>query len=214
MDKKEIVDLNKLPSNSRKMKLVESSNDQPSIDKVPTSKIISGKVIKQKRSIIDRFAETFFGDDAKTVGLYVIWDVLIPAAKTTISEMVQTGLDMLLFGEKQKRNTRDNRTFVSYGSFYNKGPGERERNSSFRRSTAKVIDNIIFESRSEAEEVLEAMAELINTYGYVSLSDFYSLVGEESEYTDEKYGWTNMIRARVERVRGGYIINMPRAMAL
>ena len=141
-------------------------------------------------------------------------DVLIPAAKNTVSDMVQTGIDMLLFGERRSRGT-SNRTksFVSYGSYYSRGPGERERLPA-RSRYHQTTDDIVLESREEAEEVLEAMAELIDSYGSASVSDFLALVGEESEYTDDKYGWTNLVRARVDRVRGGYIIVLPKAGAI
>jgi hypothetical protein len=55
---------------------------------------------------------------------------------------------------------------------------------------------------------------LIDTYGIVSVADFYDLVGITGNYTDNKYGWNNIHSASIVRVREGYMIKLPRALAL
>lgn len=60
-----------------------------------------------------------------------------------------------------------------------------------------IIDTIIFDSKSDAEEVLEQMNDLISRYGYVSVSDFYELCGLSSRYTDNMYGWDNISNAKI-----------------
>lgn len=75
-------------------------------------------------------------------------------------------------------------------------------------------DDIILESRGEAEDVLERMDELIATYQLVSVADFYDLVGVSGNYTDNKYGWTDIRNASVIRVRDGYMIKLPKALPL
>ena len=73
---------------------------------------------------------------------------------------------------------------------------------------------IILESRGEAEDVLERMDELIATYQVVSVADFYDLVGVSGNYTDNKYGWTDIRNASVIHVRDGYMIKLPKALPL
>ena len=75
-------------------------------------------------------------------------------------------------------------------------------------------DNIILSSRGEAEDVLMKMDELMDTYGLVRVADLYDLVGITGNYTDNKYGWTNIRNAEIVRVRDGYMIKMPRAVAI
>ena len=65
-----------------------------------------------------------------------------------------------------------------------------------------------------AEDVLERMDELIATYQVVSVADFYDLVGVSGNYTDNKYGWTDIRNASVIRVRDGYMIKLPKALPL
>ena len=75
-------------------------------------------------------------------------------------------------------------------------------------------DIIVLETRSEAEEVIQRMDELIDMYGVVSVADMYDLVGVSCNYTDTKYGWTNIRSAEPVRVRDGYIIKLPKALPI
>ena len=69
-------------------------------------------------------------------------------------------------------------------------------------------------SRGEAEDVLMRMDELMETYGLVRVADLYDLVGITGNYTDNKYGWTNIRNAEIVRVNNGYMIRMPRAVPI
>ena len=62
------------------------------------------------------------------------------------------------------------------------------------------------------EEVLDKMFELLDTYQFVSVADLYDLVGVTGNYTDNKYGWTNLRGAEPVRMRdGGYALKLPKA---
>lgn len=82
------------------------------------------------------------------------------------------------------------------------------------RDTDTKADAFIFESRNEAERVLNAMKELIEQYGIVTVSDVHDLCNTDSVYTDSKYGWTNLGEAEVIRVRAGYKLSLPIALPL
>ena len=59
------------------------------------------------------------------------------------------------------------------------------------------------------------MDELIATYGIASVADWYDLVGADSDYTDNNYGWTDIQSATIVRTRNGdYMIKMPKAFPL
>ena len=73
---------------------------------------------------------------------------------------------------------------------------------------------MVLETRGEAEDVLSRMDELIDTYGVVSVADLYDLVGISCNYTDNKYGWTNLRNAEPVRVRDGYMLKLPKALPI
>jgi hypothetical protein len=71
------------------------------------------------------------------------------------------------------------------------------------------FDEIVLDKRVEAEEVLDRMDAWIDKYDSVSVADFYEMCGVSSNYTDNKYGWTDLRGAAIQHVRGGYLIKLP-----
>lgn len=187
------------------------------IEKKKLEPVVKGNVKQQKRSFGKRMAELFLGDDTLSVRDYIVHDILIPTIKNTITDVITSSLEMTLFGERRSRSniSRDrNRSYVSYSS-YSKPDRERERERPrYERNSHHNFDDIIFESRPEAEEVLSHLADLVADYGVASVADFYDLSGLDSQYTDNKHGWTNLRDAHTDRVRNGYIIRFPRTKPL
>lgn len=73
----------------------------------------------------------------------------------------------------------------------------------------KNVDNILFDSRETAENVLEESKEIINKYGFVTIADMYDLAGLDAPYTGQKYGWVDLKEAKIIRVRQGYELVLP-----
>jgi len=179
--------------------------------------VVTGKVIKQKKSLGKKFSETFFGDESISVKDYVIHDVIVPAFKNLLWDTVSGSLEMRLFGER-RTNTRNynrngSKTYTSYSSYYS---NRDDRGSSHAKSARSRhdFDDILFDTRGEAEDVLSHLVDLTIDYGMASVADFYDLSGLESQFTDQKYGWTNLRDACTDRVRNGYIIRLPQARPL
>lgn len=178
-------------------------------------KVVTGKVVTKKKSGFSKFAGEFISEDAKNIKSYVIGDVLIPAFKKAISDIITDGIDMILYGGNgRSRSGRSNADRVSYRSYYDdRKPSDRLTTSRYS-SNSYSYDDIILDSRGEAEEVLARMDELMDTYGLVRVADLKDLVGITGSYTDNKYGWTNIRNAEIVHVRDGWMIKMPRAVAI
>lgn len=193
-------------SNSYRSREAQAKEREKKVEKV-----VTGKVITKKKSGFRKFAEEFISEDAKNVKSYVFGEVLIPAIKKAISDIVTDGIDMILYGESRrggKRSTVDRVSYRSYSDY------SRPRDARPVSSARYSYDDIILDSRGEAEEVLARMDELMDTYGLVRVADLYDLVGISGDYTDNKYGWTSLRSAEVVRVREGYTIKMPRAIPI
>lgn len=203
------------PSNSYKSKEKKEKALEEEKADVHVEKIVKGTVKKQKRSTLSKIHDEFGGDDAQSIGRYILYDVLIPAFKDTLFKIIQDGTSRALFGEGERPNNirQDrSRSYVSYSRYYDDRPKERR----FARATLADynMDNFIFETRDEAEDVLSAMVDLVSDYNQVSVADLYSLVGSDSAYTDQKWGWDNLSRAYVRRTRSGYQLVLPRVILL
>lgn len=182
--------------------------------KLPEKKIepvVKGKVTKKKNNV-RKLTDTFVSEDIQNVKSYVLMDVLVPAIKKAISDIVTNGIDMILYGESGRSTRKTNASTVSYRNYYDNRRDDRY--SSSRTRTGYSYDDVVLETRSEAEDVLTRMDELIDTYGVVSVADMYDLVGISCNYTDNKYGWTNLRNAEPVRVRDGYMLKLPKALPI
>ena len=180
-------------------------------EKKKVEKVVNGKVITKKKNKFSKFKDIFISEDLSNVKNYILLDVVAPHVKKAVSDIITTGIDMILYGGPRKDSRRSDLDRVSFRR-YDKIDDRRTSYASTRRGYS--LDDIILDSRSEAEEVLTKMDELIATYGMVSVADLCELVGITCQYTDHKYGWTNTRSASYDRVREGYILRLPRAMPL
>lgn len=197
--------------NSHKSK----EEQRESVPDKKVEKIIAGTVKSKKKNEIQKFADVFISEDVTNVKSYILLDVLVPAIKKAISDIVTNGIDMILYGGSNRTKSNSAASKVSYRNYYEKGNDQRGYGSSNGRTkTGYNYDDIILDNRGEAEDVLSRMDELISTYGVVSVADLYDLVGVTGNYTDNKYGWTDIRSAQVVRVRDGYLIKLPKALPL
>ena len=213
------MDEEKFPANTH-----TSKGRGPKEEKV-VEKVVVGTVSRRKKPLSRRLAEVFVADDAQSVGGYILFDVLIPAAKDVIADVVSQAVERTLFGGARSTSRRTGLrpqgtgTHVSYnrystGSPWNRGQRE-ERPSPSRRSRASHdFDEIILATRGEAEEVIDRLFDLIARYEQATVSDLYELVGIEAKFTDEKWGWTDIRGAGVTRISNGYLLDLPRPESL
>lgn len=188
------------------------SKEQLAIPDKKVEKVVQGAVKAKKKTGIDKFKDNFISEDAANIKSYIVMDVLIPAAKKAIDDIVKNGIDMILYGGNDRSNRRPSE-YVSYDRRYSDRGSDRYRTADRARS-GYSYDDVILETRGEAEDVLARMDELIDTYGMVSVADLYDLVGITGNYTDNKYGWKNIRNAEPVRVRDGYMLRLPKATTL
>lgn len=72
-------------------------------------------------------------------------------------------------------------------------------------------ENYSFPSLEEACETLDSINEQIELFGELTIADFKSISGYDSDIhsQDYDYGWTDISEASVENSIGGYYIDMP-----
>ena len=195
-------------ANSHKVREEQKRENNEVVERKKIEPVAKAKT--KKKSEIKKFTDVFIAEDVTSVKNYIINDVLIPAAKKAISDIVTNGIDMILYGEARgKDRRRDSGSRVSYTKYYER---DRDRDYDRRRDRRSVYDydDIILDTRREADDVLNRMDDLIDAYGMVSVADLYDLVGVSGNYTDNKYGWTNLRNAEVRRTRDGYLSSSPR----
>ena len=179
--------------------------------------VSKGSVVKKKRTVADKFKDAFLGE-SENLGDYIMYDVLVPAFRDTVSEM-GFGIIERLFGNGRSSRSRGSvvrdrgRSYVSYNSPSRRDRDDRrdiDRGSRARHS----FDNVVFANKWEAEDVLAHLVDMILEYGEATVRSFYELSNIEADYTDDRYGWTNLRDAYVDRTRNGYVIVFPQTRPL
>lgn len=195
--------------NSHKSK-EEKATEAPTKEK-RVQKVVNGKV-KTKKNEGRKLASMFISEDAANVKSYIVLDVLIPAIKKAILDIVTDGADMILYGGSGS-NKRKSGNKISYRSYYDDKKDDR-RDSGLRSKGRFDYDDLVFDSRGECEAVREQMVDVIDTYGFVTVADMYDMADLPAPYTSSKYGWTSIRTAETVRVRDGYVLKLPKAMPI
>ena len=196
------------PSNSIKEK---SDKPERKLERVTT-----GVAKTKKKGEMRKVKDVFISEDVNKIKSYVLLDVLVPAIKKAISDIVTNGIDMILYGEaRYDRRSNTPGAKVSYSSYYVSGNNNDKRDYNRPRNTGFDYDDLVFASRGDAEAVLSAMEDAIERYGFVSILDMYDLAEvSTSNYTLGNYGWKNLRNSKTVPVRDGYVIKLPKAEPL
>lgn len=179
-------------------------------------RVTSAEAVRRKKSLGKQFKETFVGGDAKSALHYVIFGVMLPAAKDTLVEAASQGFERLIFGETRSRRGMRNPAagpsgYVSYDQLKSAARSPMpQRQISKRARSRHDFDEIVLASRTEAEEVIDRLFDLVSRYDAATVADLYELTGLSSTHSDHKWGWTDLRGATVSRLRNsGYLLDLP-----
>lgn len=191
------------------------NDENKKADKPQVKKVIKGSASVKKKSEMSKIASTIISEECKSIKEYAIYDVVIPVLKDTISQLVKGSIDMLFYGEVRSSSSRGrsstNASRVSYRDYYDDGRRD-DRRDDRRLSSRTSYDNIAFDYKEDAEEVLNAMDDIMEQFGVVRVADLFEMAGLSGNgYTDQNYGWTNIRASKIERGRDGkYYLKMTR----
>lgn len=193
------------PSNSNKLR-------EEAVEEKRVNKVIEGGAKIKKKSAVKRFLDGLAPGDDQTIGSYILSEICVPLIKKGISEAV----DSILYpgGSNRYRGVTRNESYTSYYNRPNSGRRSSERVESARRYDRR--ETVIIPSRGEAEKVLIEMEKCLDHYGLVRVTDFNEMVGITGNWTDHRYGWTDLMDARIERLRdgSGFEIKLPRPLPI
>lgn len=200
------------------MENYKSNSDKERYERKSEKKIepvIIGTAKTRKKKESHKFTDIFVAEDVNNVKSYILMEVIIPTVKKAISDVITTGIDMLLYGESDRNKKSSLSSKVSYRNYYEQDSKRVRAGSINNKRNSFDYDDILFDNRGDAESVLDAMNDIISLYGVVSVSDFYELARVPNDnFTMNNYGWTYIGSATAVRVREGYILKLPRAIPL
>lgn len=199
------------PSNSKLPKTQAHAKETPK----KVEKVVVNEVVTRKKSLGKRLSETFLGDNLRNAFEYVMYEVLVPSAKDTVADMMSQGTERILFNEVRSTSRRGYSRGASERTPYHRinssrreEPRDRERTR--RARSTHNFDEFILKTRAEALEVIDLLRIRVEKYDFATVANLYDMLGETGEYTDTRWGWTDLSRADIIKVNQGYLLDLPR----
>lgn len=173
--------------------------------------VVKKGAVKVRTNNTRKFADVFVSGDIDNVKDYLLNDVVFPALKKLLFDSIKDGAEMLIFGKTGRGSRTSTTNYVSYNYT---GSRDRDYSRDNRSSNRFDFENLVFDSKGEAEAVLTEMHAILAEYKIVRVLDLYDMCQRTPPYTSQNYGWTNLDRAETVRVREGYILKLPKAMPI
>ena len=199
-------------------KRAREEQQKPKVEDKQIEKVVTGEVVVQKRGLGRKIKDLFVAADFKSVVGYVMYDVMIPAARNLIVESATKGVERMMFGEaasSRHRSIYGPGPRVTYNRPVQRGGSplmpQGGRPQLPRNTSRRTEDDIILVDRGEAELVLERLNDIIDTYQVASVADLKDLLGIVADHTDHKWGWVGLAGSRIHQVREGYLLDLPPA---
>lgn len=134
---------------------------------------------------------------------WIVYDWAIPLAKAALMD----ALSKILFNQPYSprggaSSSRSNPYWSSY------------RSPRTQQDIRDVSHDFIFDTREEAQDVLDHARDWCSRAGTMTLADFCRIAGLTPEPGDVEYGWYNFSGARVCSYGDSWCIEMPRVRRL
>lgn len=199
--------------NSHKYK--EQQKENAATEEKRVQKVVKNPV-KTKTNELRKFTDIFISEDVANVKDYIFMDVLVPAIKKAIYDIVTNGIDMFLYGGSGRgKSNSPSGAKVNYRNYYDqKTPSNYRGSENTKSRNGFEYEDIVFSNRGDAEAVKQGLQAAIGRYGIVTVADLYDMVDQTPPYTSQKYGWLDLSSAEVIRVHGEYMLKLPRAVPI
>jgi hypothetical protein len=206
--------------NSRK-----SKEEKEAPPKKEVEKVVVNEVVVKRKGVGAKFRDIFVEADFRSVTNYIIYEVLVPAAKNTITDVASKGIERLMYGESAiRRRDIGASSRVTYSTPVRRTEyanyRDRETNPPRGRVPAsnRVLhaqkppgEELIIATREEALHILERMNDIIDSYEVASVADLKSLAGLETTFVDNNWGWIYLGDVPIQQIREGFLLSLPAA---
>lgn len=145
---------------------------------------------------------------------------IIPGIQVMLADTFHNAVDMIFVtrntGRRPGSSMNNNlqrpgvarQTRVSYSEQSNQN-AIAKRSISDRARAQHDFSEIIFESRPEANGVLDDMRTHLEKYQSITIDQMYSFIGIDPTFRDSAWGWTNLDGSFVKHVRNGFVLELP-----
>ena len=208
------IDIPDLPGNSNMQKAAQTREERRNEDDVTPKRVAVAKGIVRKSSerSTDISETSFIKQDLHTVTEHVIMNIMMPRVQHLIVDLIDGVARGIFLGENVvSTGSRGHTNYQGISSV--KNPIRQTSNVAVYqkpRGSNSQFDTVGFETYGEAKLALDALDEIMQDAGVVTVADLYSVADMSCPYTGNYMGWTNLSTARIESDHNGYWINLPK----
>jgi len=188
------------------------------------SVVKKGTVIQKKPNILKRTARSMVADDVQNVGDFVVTDILVPALRNLIYDVIVGGAGRTIFGSAGARRPGVNPGLfgtaqnlkTAYHAASNPAAASPAASQGMSKQAQARFDftEISLSDHSEAITIIEMLKMRVVEYGTASVADLYDLLGHTGAFTDQNWGWNDLSNARVHQNRSGFVLDLPHPIPL
>lgn len=182
-------------------------------------KVVKAGQLKEK-TFKQKVRDAFISDEVHDVKSYVVFDVIIPAIKETVRNLIVNTVDMSLFGKVRASKNVEQRggsTYIAYERMY-QGGGQASKPKQQMGAPLRVteLDRVVFNDKADAIEVLSYLFDNIEQYHVASVADFLGAADLPISPIHHKWGWYDLSGSSVDENPdgSGYYIRLPRPVSI
>lgn len=179
--------------------------------------VVTGEVKPIKKGLLERLVIGMLGPDGLPgIFSHVSQKIIRPQIENMVQDSLHQSINMMFGRNAEHRDTGG--YYTPYGTGYHtqrtnyRGQYQPQNPEPATNSRRRVQLDYRIPTREEAIDVLEVLRGNCNTYGMVSVADYYDLINIDAVFTDNSYGWMrgdlDNVGIRVAR-GGGYVIELP-----
>lgn len=172
---------------------------------------IEGITVIKTSTFAKRLRASFVGDDKRGLGDYLIFDIIVPAVKNTLYDLITGGANRALYGTVRQNTQPGNQPGlgrINYNQISKVIVGGSQAVQSGSKS-ASTYEDLLLPNRAQAELVLSRLDDIISQYNIATVTDLYELCSITGNFVDDMWGWTDLRGADIRPARGGFLLQLP-----
>lgn len=204
------------PSNTLK----ERNKQAQKKEKPDLKCVVSGKSKPVPQSLWSKVFVGIKPASGQTMKSFIFDEIVTPLIQRAVVEGVTGAINYLVKGDAyadRKNNSSFGKSYINYNGI---SSGKSNSNGSqyvySGKNSGMEIENVWFESRVDAQRVLDEMQNVIANYDILTVNGFYDIIGRTNiiDPSNEKFGWSDLRNAYITASRGGWVIHLPHPMPI
>lgn len=182
--------------------------------------VVSGKSKPVPQSFWSKVFVGIKPASGQTMKSFIFDEIVTPLIQRAVVEGVTGAINYLVKGDAYADRKNNNSLGKSYINYNGISSGKSNGNSGqyvySGKNSGMEIENVWFESRVDAQRVLDEMQNVIAGYDILTVNGFYDIIGRTNiiDPSNEKFGWSDLRNAYITASRGGWVIHLPHPMPI